>query len=322
MEYCEIPLEQIDFEDATFRISEELDPPLLLESIREAGLLYPAIVLLAGGRYTIVCGFRRLRALGRLGASSAPARVVESQGGDFPELFDRALWDNLSHRSLEPVETARVLYKLKHDFGMPDGVLTERYLPRLGLPAHAQSLRVQMMVHATSGDVRELFRRGRLTLASLERLSEMFPASRGAVASALGKMRLSASLQRQFFGLLRDLAAVAGTGPEQVLRDARVSAVVDDARLSPAERGEGACAMLYRLRYPRVARARERFAECRRSLGLPGTVRLTADPYFETPDLRLEFTARDAERFRRLAADVYAASRRPELDRLFEIDCI
>jgi hypothetical protein len=271
------------------------------------------------GRFRVVCGFRRLEALRRLKASKVIARIFEDGKIGYLEAFEFALWDNLSHRQLEPLEKARAVYKLKNVFGVSGETLIQKYLPILDLPAHDQSLRAHVMLHASLPELRGLFREGRLTLASMEWLSLMPAESMGEIAVVLPKMRLSASLQRKFFNLLEDLSTINKSKPIEILKDPQVTAVLENNRLTPGERGERVYTILYRLRYPTVSDAGKRFLERKRSLGLPGSVRISADPYFEKPDIHVEFTVRDAEHFRQLAKKLREATEKPELDLLFHI---
>jgi hypothetical protein len=316
----EISIKEIDFENETFRISEEVIFAPLTDSIRRIGQLNPVILLKSNLSYKIVCGFRRLNALRQLNTPSVFARIFESGSSGSLDFFDLALWDNLSHRQLNPLEKARVLYKLKNDFGVSDWMSIRIYLARMDLKPHKQVLRAHMVLHDSHPEFRRYFKEGRLTLASMEYLSTVSSTSREIMASSLAKIRLSASLQRKFFGLLDDLAAINGTEPGKPLEDPQVRDVLNNHRLSPAQRGEKVYTILYRLRFPRVAQAEKLFMDRKKSLGLPGSVRITADPYFETPDLYVQFSAHDAERFRKLAAELFEASRKPELDRLFKID--
>jgi len=316
----EISIKEIDFENETFRISEEVISAPLNESIRRIGQLNPVVLLKSDQSYRIVCGFRRLNALRQLNTPTVFARILESGSSGSLDFFDLALWDNLSHRQLDPLEKARVLYKLKNDFGVSDRMLIRIYLARMDLKPHKQVLRAHMVLHESHPDFRGHFKEGRLTQASMEYLSTVSSTSREIIASSLAKIHLSSSLQRKIFRLLDDLAAIAGAEPGKALEDPQVREVLNNPRLSPAQRGEKMYAILYRLRFPRVAQAEKLFMERKQSLGLPGSVRITPDPYFETPDLYVEFNAHDAERFRKLAAELFEASRKPELDRLFQID--
>ena len=92
----EIALEQINFEDETFRITEQLDSVPVHDSLREIGQLNPVLLLEGYPQKTIVCGFRRLRALTQLSQTRACARILDGNTFDSRKAFHLALWDNLS----------------------------------------------------------------------------------------------------------------------------------------------------------------------------------------------------------------------------------
>ncbi|MBZ5496518.1 MAG: hypothetical protein LAP85_08945 [Acidobacteriia bacterium] len=317
----EVLLAAIDFEDETFRISEDLDLARMCPSLQAAGLIH-AVILLEGTvapGYRIVCGFRRLHGLRRLGRTTAAARILRPAEFGKLEVFLKAIWDNLSHRQLCPLETARVLYTLKHECGVESEVLIERFLPLLGLSPHRNVLRTYLTLHALHPELRILLNAGHLTLSSAERLAGAAPETQAGLASILGKIRLSASLQRETLDLVEDLTAIGRTTPAEVLSQPEILAAASDARISAFQRGEKIHGLLYRQRNPRISQAIERFHSEKAGLNLPGTVRLSPDPFFESPRLRVEFDVASAQAFRETVAALERACRTTSLDRLFEI---
>jgi hypothetical protein len=141
-----------------------------------------------------------------------------------------------------------------------------------------------------------------------------------AFASLMARIRLSASSQRKVLELLEDLAAMAESRLDAPLDVPEASALLDDSRLSPFQKGERLYEILYRIKNPRLSRARERFHAKKNLLGLPGSIRLTPHPFFETAELHVEFDASDSRRFRELAAALQKASQAPELEELFKLD--
>ena len=113
----QIPLELIDpnphqprqtFDEATLQE--------LADSIRARGLLQPVVVRpLAGGRYQLVAGERRLRAtrLAELDLIPAVVRHTEDWEG-----LDLALAENMAREDLNPVEEARACAMLVEDLGL------------------------------------------------------------------------------------------------------------------------------------------------------------------------------------------------------------
>ncbi len=318
MTFKEIPLEEIDFSDESFRISEELDSAAILDSLRAIGQLNPVCLLDREPGKVIVCGFRRLRALKQLG-NTAVARILSENECKPIQALDLALWDNLSHRRLHLLEKARVLLKLRHTCALSEKRIVERYLPLLDLTPRESVLLSCMSLNSLHPDIRRCLLDGRLTQGSVEYLAGTPWAVQADVAALMDKIRLSASMQRKVLNLLEELAAMGEvplTGP---LKNAEIQAALSDTHWSAFQKGERLHEVLYRLRNPRLARAAEHFMEQKKSLGLPAAIEISTDPFFETPGLRVEFNASTPGRFRNLAAALQSASQMPVLEELFDV---
>jgi ParB-like chromosome segregation protein Spo0J len=320
MTYKEIALDEIDWNDETFRISEELDSAIVLDSLRKIGLLNPIIVLDLEPRKAIVCGFRRSRALKQLGYSRIPVRILSRETHEATQIFELALWDNLAHRQLNPLEKARIIYKLREVCGVSREVLVKVYLPLLGLAAHESVLHAYLSLHDVRPGLRQCFGEGHLTLASLETLSQTPDPVQDAFASLMARIRLSASSQRKVLGLLEDLAAMSGSLLDAPLSTPEVVEILCDSKLSPSQKGDRLYEVLYRFRNPRLSQAWKRYHAQKQLLGLPGSIRLTPHPFFETSDLQVAFDASDSKRFRELADALYKAAQLPELEELFRLE--
>jgi len=293
----------------------------MVASLRAVGLINSVVLLegAASAGHKIICGYRRLHGLRRLGEAAAPARLLPPVEFSTLEVFLKSLWDNLSHRQLGPLECARVLFKLERECRVPENVLVERFLPLLGLSPHRKVLRSYLSLHRLHSKLRCMLTAGHLTLASAERLAQAAPEMQDEMAAVLARVRLSASLQREVLDIVDDLAAISGTSPVAILNEPEILAIAGDGRLSGFQRGEKIYGRLYCRRYPRVFQARETFLAERTALDLPGTVRLSPDPYFETPRLRVEFDAVSAQAFRETVDALGRACRTAALDRLFKI---
>jgi ParB-like chromosome segregation protein Spo0J len=320
MDTDEVPLEKINFDDESYRISEDLDPAPLQESLREVGQLNPVILLdNAGSTGIIVSGFRRLRALKRMRAGRCLARFLPRDRRHPLAAFRIALWDNLAHRQLDPLEKARVLFTLKHTCGVGQGDLVESYLRPLGLAPHKNILRSYLGLHVLAPDLKRFLAEGRITVASAERLAGLSREAQAALAVVFDAARFSASLQRQFLDLIEDLAAIRDCAAAEVAREPEIVPVLNDAGLSPYQRGESIFGILYRCRNPRLSEAHARFLAGKSKLDLPGSVRVTPDPFFEKPRIRVEFEAPSAESFREITCALDRAARTTDLAGLFQV---
>ncbi len=320
MDVREVPLSGIDFEDQTFRISEELDLDRMVASLRAVGQISPVLLLEEDSRLLrIVCGFRRLHGLRSLSRPEAAARILRASEFSMAEVFAKAVWDNISHRRLGPLEVARVLTTLHSQCQVDEQTLIERFLPALGLSPHRNLLYSYLSLHQIHPDLRRLVSAGHLTPGTAERLARLPVDEQARVAPVLIGMRLTAAMQRELLDLLEDLAAISDSSPAKILADPQIGAIVADARFSAFQKGEKVYELLYGRRNPRLAAAREAFQSEKAQLSLPGSVRLAPDPFFEKPRLRVEFDVGSAQAFRETVEGLQRSCNSAALDRLFQI---
>jgi ParB family chromosome partitioning protein len=113
----EVPVDLIDPNPRQPR--REFDEEALValsESIRSRGVLQPIVVRpLAGGRYELIAGERRLRASRLAELEAIPAVVRQTEDW---ERLDLALAENMARVDLNPVEEARACSMLVDDLGL------------------------------------------------------------------------------------------------------------------------------------------------------------------------------------------------------------
>jgi len=317
---AQMPLEAISFEEEACRISETLDCASIRNSLVQIGQLNPVILLDQGPKKIIVCGFRRVRALQILGKKQVSARILSPADCSMRQAFDMALWDNLSHRELNPLEKARVLAKLRNLFGIREERLIDFYLPALGLSAGPAVLKSYLLLEGIHEGLRQCLLAGKLTHASLELLAAQPESVQESVAELMSRIRLSASLQRKVLNLLEDLASMTGASLDAPLKEPQLRTILEDAALSPFQKGEKLHENLYQRVYPRFSRALEHFQNRRKLLGLPGSIQINPHPFFEDPGVHVAFDAPDVHRLRRLTAALQKAAESAEMEELFKVE--
>ena len=316
----EVKLEAVDTEDERFRISEDLDPVRLEESLRQVGQLHPVQLLVGeNSKFLVICGFRRLRALRKIGRLSGWARIWSAAECDALAALHLAIWDNLSHRDLNPLEIARSLSSLRTLCSVPSDTLVEKYLPLLGLKPHKNVLRGYLALHSAHPQIRQMLQDGRVSLSTAERLSAGPRNFQERLAQVFERARWSASAQREVLDLDEDLASIWECGPAAVFDQEEIASTLKDERLSPFEKGHQIREILYRCRNPRLSAAKERFLSERKRLELPASVRLSPDPFFESARVRVEFDITSAKGFRDAAEKLQRAARNPALEGLFRL---
>ncbi len=149
MDLQTIPLNLIDPDpEQPRRHFDELEDQQLALSIRERRLLQPLIIYRHEGRYRIVDGHRRFKALGLIQALEAPAIVLPERPDD-NTLLETQLTANCLRCEMTPLDKARAYQRLMQSRGWNHSELAShlhiakssvtRCLSCLKLPTAAQS---------------------------------------------------------------------------------------------------------------------------------------------------------------------------------------
>jgi len=130
-EFMYLPLDSIIVEEQIrSRINTEGESfKALMESIKDRGILEPALVTPKDGKYLLLCGERRFLAAQKLELASIPARIVNTITQK-DEILAYQLTENLQREDLNPIDQAKgilAFIQAKHpDKGYdPDGVMGE-----------------------------------------------------------------------------------------------------------------------------------------------------------------------------------------------------
>ena len=141
----------------------------LAESIRQAGVLQPLLVVENGARYRIVAGERRYRAARMAGLQSVPCGVRDMTE---QERMEAALIENLQREDLNPIEEAAGIRTLMEECGYTQELAAKRV--GRSRPAVANLLRLLQLPES----IRELVKAGELSAGHARVLAGLADESR------------------------------------------------------------------------------------------------------------------------------------------------
>ena len=172
----------------------------LAESIRQAGVLQPLLVVENGARYRIVAGERRYRAARMAGLQSVPCVVRDMTE---QERMEAALIENLQREDLNPIEEAAGIRALMEECGYTQELAAKRV--GRSRPAVANLLRLLQLPES----IRELVKAGELSAGHARVLAGLADESRQLVLAERA-VREGMSVRE-----LERLAAQPGEKPAQ-----------------------------------------------------------------------------------------------------------
>lgn len=141
----------------------------LADSIRQHGILQPLLVRELPDGYELIAGERRLRAAQIAGLTEVPVIIHNGSTDTADERLQLSLIENLQRADLNPVEEARAIQRLVHEFGLTQQGVGDRLAK--SQPAVANALRLltlpsAILVAVESGAITAAHGRALLSLPS------------------------------------------------------------------------------------------------------------------------------------------------------------
>jgi ParB family chromosome partitioning protein len=221
---------RLDFRDAS--IAE------LAQSIREAGVLQPIVVVPEAGRYKIIIGERRWRAAQKAGLKKIPVLVRRIPREQQLEI---SLIENLQREELNPIEVATAYQRLIDEFGYLQADLAEKVgkdrtsvtntLRLLKLPAEIQDdlregrlsmghARALLAVEETSGqlDLARLIRKKGLSVREVEQIATKRKPGPGKTKKTAKRDPNLESVQEDLVKAFGTKVAIDGTAKKGVIK--------------------------------------------------------------------------------------------------------
>ena len=173
----------------------------LAQSIREAGVLQPLVVVPEGGRYKIIIGERRWRAAQKAGLKKVPALVRHIPREQQLEI---SLIENLQREELNPIEVAKSYQRLIDEFHYLQADLADKV--GKDRTSVTNSLRLLKLPAEIQNDLRE----GRLSMGHARAIL--------AVEDAAGQLELARQIKKKGLSVreVEQLAAEKKAAPAKV----------------------------------------------------------------------------------------------------------
>ena len=295
MKYILLDIESIDFADRFYRYSGERNLSPLLESIRKVGVVSPLIVeYKAKSVYRLVTGFRRLQCLLDLKLQKVPALVADNSLSE-EELLQISLQENLSVRSLNPIEISSLIHLLENNFSQTKEGIVENYFPILGYGRNPRIYDLYKPLKKMPPAWQEAIIDENVAVETAVEVADAPRDVQLAFLNLIQSLRLGRNRQREFWLLIKDIARMQNREIVQFLNSQNLREITKSEKLTSAQKAERYKTELWRLRYPRYSEVKEKFEDLLRQAKLPPDVHLQPPSYFEGEKFSLTMTFRTTD---------------------------
>lgn len=270
--------------DASLRITTAQGVENLSRSLQQDGLLNLPVLQEWTGGWRMISGFRRLAAVQQLGWEHLPVRLL-SPDSAYTACVCCAIADNALQRPLNLIEVSRALNLLETAY--PDSQMQMTLAANYGLPATpALMARVKPLMHLPN-ELQQAILDDRLALSMALELAGL-PSSEALLLLKLFiDLQLGLNRQKEFLGLMRDIARREKISLTQVLSTDTLVRICEDPGLERPRKAEQARRYLKQRRYPQLSAAETRFKTHLSALQWGPQIQLQAPPGFESPRYRI-----------------------------------
>ncbi len=284
-EYREIEISLVDIDDRTFKISTDEDTGTIAPSLRDIGLINPPILHRRNRNFTIVSGFRRIKAARGLSWPKMPYRVLPPDA-TLQQLARVAIADNSFQRSLDPVEISNALALLETCFPPSE---IPREASRLGLPSNAKRRKDLLALQALPSDAKKAILDESIAVPVAAEISRMDETDMRALVAVFRAANCSLNKQREILSLATQIGARDDISVQRVL--ASLDPVLQDDDLDRNAKARSIREKLRKTRYPNIVAQEKNFARLVSGMKLPPRTTLFPPKDFEGGQYRfvLEF---------------------------------
>lgn len=320
MELMEVSLDDIDLKDETFHFQMESRNRSHPDIVRCMITLNPPLLMLKpdGGGYRVITGLETIVSLRGMGSETIMARVVGPDAFEPVDLMEVVIREVQDRGPLNPVEASRALNRLK-EMGVPESELCDRFLPLMGLRGEPRTLDRYLSLERLPDDIVGAISRGEIGIDTVERVKRRFQGEEAQrVLRLIRDLRLGVNRQREAIALLAEIASRDQVTVSKILDREEIASTIDDTEPNLPQRGRLFIAALRRIRAPETMAFLDGIKARIRELGLDPAVTLELSPYLEEELMRVSFTFRTPDEFRKLVEELVILGDGEALDRLVE----
>ncbi len=276
----------ISFSDRTYYLPCYDDQDILVESIREIGILSPPVIKKNDSGLLIpVTGRRRIHA-----ALEAKILKIEVLVAD-PALTEKQLvnllfWDNFFRLRNNLVSISVMVARLLQVFEPVE--VANRYLPWLGIPPRGPRLeRLKLIAGLEERFLKALWSGRILEKTALILAANSFD-ERVNMLSFIEKYGWNANKSDEILQSVYDLSRLSGSEPAKIIQDAVDRVENANGGTETASRGEQIRSLIRQWKYSGLAESSASFELWLKNLGLPENVRVKPAQSFENESMIIE----------------------------------
>lgn len=283
-----------------YRITTESSVERLAESVAQAGVLNPCILLKGAEGFVVVSGHRRVEACMHAGLTNVPGLVVDTADDEAGALLycaKAAVADNAFSRTLNMVEKAKALVLLQRHMSL-DQIVTNSAAV-FNEPLSGKIVQKLITVGGQTGEVHRLILDSRLSVNTVEKLQGFDPVIREKFIKLFQGIKMNQNKQLEVVTFLQEIAAREKISLADLFDTEKIDSIISMDNPDENLKAARLRAYLAERRFPELSRAYRNHKSAVKDLGIHPHIRLDPPLDFEGDTYRISFDFKSVEEFHR-----------------------
>ncbi len=281
-----VDLDKLNWEDVSFRISSQKELSNLIDSIRSVGLLNPPYVLKKNNDYSIVSGFRRLKACQLLNKNHIPLKEIDSRT-PLEVCAQIAIIDNSTQRQLNLIEQSRCYVLL--DSVCDTNESFDVSLSSTGLSNNPGWIAKIKPLCNLPLPIQEGIEKEAIPLVMASILAEMEEKTAVFLGELFIQLSLGLNKQREIIQTATDIAKRDDLTLWELLHQKPLTDIIENKEADKNSKASKIRQWLKEQRYPQLSKKQDEFQEIVKTLKLGDKIKLSPPAYFEGKNYKLTF---------------------------------
>ena len=256
----------------------------LIESMARLGLLRPPIIKSHQNGYELLCGTKRLAALGILEYPSPIACLLVNKDVSWEDLLLLVAEDQIQSGPLSPIQAARFIALCNKWLEQPEEY---QVLSRVTSTTSTMQRSRLLSLLELEKPVRASIHQDQISEKTGFSMATMSSTERIFVHDLFISLSLNGNKQRRFLELVQIITAVKGCTMEQFMTEHFPDLCNGEISNVP-QQSNSLMKQLYELSHPESQAAKENFLKQSAEMNLPANCRVSPSPSFETDKVTLE----------------------------------
>jgi len=272
-----VPINAIDLENTSYKISSSTSILGLIHSVRQFGLLSPPIIQKHNSGYIVISGFRRIHACRQLGWIHVEARVVGAEVNKL-DCLKVSIADNLNNRQLNIIEQSTAISKLGEFYN--DDKELSLAADAIGFQVNGSFVKKLRKLCALPPELQESVALGAISLTVALEIGVFDNDSIPYFIDLIKSLNPTLNQQKEILLMIKEISKIQGISVKEIF-DNSIKGILNNPDYTRNQKIQDLRTHLKRLRFPVIADFNDAFNKLIQRLDLPANINIVPPENFE-----------------------------------------